>query len=415
MSIPEKDKDIVLRLAEKVAQIAALPIQEERAKMWQRHNRLEQGKPMIWTYQIPWHEMNVDGELDCEATDSFCRGMEYGFRRTLYQWEHLPGDMIIEDKMYSSLAVSDTGFGISEMAEWVGPGGSRALSRLFIPQIESEEDVEKIKMPQVTHNEEESERRYQQLADVFGDIMPVEKRGIPGTWFAPWDALIRWWGVEKAMIDLILRPELVHLGMERLVSAWLHRLDQWEELNLLSLNNNNTLTGSGGYGYTDELPPKDFNPDNVHTTDLWGCATAQIFSEVSPEMHWEFALQYEKRWLDRFGITYYGCCEPLDLKMGILRRIPNLRKISMSAWIDVDRAVEEVGDKYVFSYKPNPAILAGDDWYPEKARKELHDVLERAQGCVVEIIMKDITTVRSKPRRLWEWADIARDEAEKFA
>jgi hypothetical protein len=29
--------------------------------------------------------------------------------------------------------------------------------------------------------------------------------------------------------------------------------------------------------------------------------------------------------------------------------------------------------------------------------------------------MKDITTVRSDPRRLWRWAEIARGLAEEFA
>ena len=38
---------------------------------------------------------------------------------------------------------------------------------------------------------------------------------------------------------------------------------------------------------------------------------------------------------------------------------------------------------------------------------ELRHVLERARGCHVEIIMKDISTVRYRPERLWEWAQMA--------
>lgn len=41
--------------------------------------------------------------------------------------------------------------------------------------------------------------------------------------------------------------------------------------------------------------------------------------------------QMEKRnLLARWGLNYYGCCEPLDHKVHILRRIPRLRKISMN-------------------------------------------------------------------------------------
>jgi hypothetical protein len=32
----------------------------------------------------------------------------------------------------------------------------------------------------------------------------------------------------------------------------------------------------------------------------------------------------------------------------------------------------------------------------------------------VEIIMKDISTVRYQPRRLWEWADIAGQVAREY-
>lgn len=216
------------------------------------------------------------------------------------------------------------------------------------------------------------------------------------------------------MTDLVLRPELVYMAMERLVDAHLSRLEQVERLNLLSPNNTNVRVGSGGYGYTKELPKEGFDPDHVRTMDLWGCATAQIFSDVSPRMHEEFALRYERRWLERFGLSYYGCCEPLHHKVGIIKSIPDLRKISMSPWADLERAAEEVGDRYVISYKPNPAVLASPKWDPELARRELRRALEATRGCAVEVIMKDISTVRYEPWRLWEWARIAAEETEGF-
>ncbi len=32
--------------------------------------------------------------------------------------------------------------------------------------------------------------------------------------------------------------------------------------------------------------------------NMWGCSNAQIFSEVSPQMRWEFAVEHDLRWLD---------------------------------------------------------------------------------------------------------------------
>lgn len=210
--------------------------------------------------------------------------------------------------------------------------------------------------------------------------------------------------MQKALLDIALRPTLVHLAMDRLVNGYLSRLKQWEELNLLSLTDGNYRVGSGGLGYTDELPQPDFDPKRVRACDQWGSGAAQIFSGVSPKMHAEFDLQYENRWLERFGLNYYGCCDALHNKIDILKTIPNLRKISVSPWAQVEKIVENSNGMYVLSYKPNPAIFAVDHWHPDESQNNLREVLEKAKGCVVEIIMKDISTLRYEPQRLWDWS-----------
>ncbi len=43
----------------------------------------------------------------------------------------------------------------------------------------------------------------------------------------------------------------------------------------------------------------------------------------------------------------------------------------MSPWVDIDRAAAQMGDAYVFSRKPNPAIFAWDVWDPAEARRIL--------------------------------------------
>lgn len=60
------------------------------------------------------------------------------------------------------------------------------------------------------------------------------------------------------------------------------------------------------------------------------------------------------------------------------------------------------------------ACLAETDWQPEKARTEMRNVLAKSKGkCHIEFIMKDISTVRRDPERLWEWSQIAMDEVER--
>ncbi len=66
-----------------------------------------------------------------------------------------------------------------------------------------------------------------------------------------------------------------------------------------------------------------------------------------------------------------------------------------------------MGSDYVLSRKPSPAVFAEDNWRPQQARLDLDEFLTKADGLPVEIIMKDISTVRYHPERLWEWEKLA--------
>ena len=389
MEITQADRDVLRALASQVAEIAALPIQEQRAENHARINRLERAKPTIHIYQVPWHEMDVDGELEPRCAQPFCRGIEQGLRQTLYSWKHMPGDMVVSAAMGQPLVIHDTGFGISEDVDVARTDArSDVVSRHFHIQIKDEADAEKIKTPVVTLDPAATEEQFQARRTIFDDILPVRKHGVGGFWFAPWDELVRWTGVQEILLDMALRPEYVHLLVDRFVTAWLRRLDQYEAQGLLA----------------------------APLSALWGVGAAQIFSEVSPAMHEEFALRHEARFYARFGKNYYGCCEPLHHKVNVIRRnIPNLRKISMSPWVDFDKAVENVGDTLIFAWKPNPAVLASETWDPEFVRRDMREKLGKARHCIVEIHMKDISTVRYQPQRLWEWARIAAEVTEEFA
>ncbi len=407
-----KDIDILRRLAGEVAEIAALDIHKDKAELWTKLNDLQSERPMVWINEICWHEMNVNNELTLQCENPWARDQEDQLRKTIYQWKHLPADMVVNDYLVCPLAIYSTDFGVMEDVDVVKTDeASDIVSRHFKVQIKDPEDIEKIQLPKITHNKQATEFCYEAMCKIYDGILPVVKQGQTHIWFTPWDYLIRWWGIQEAMMDMIVRPEMVNAAVERMVEAWMVELDQFDQQNLLSLDNNNTRVGSGGYGYTSQLPGKDYDPDHVRPHNMWGCSNAQIFSEVSPEMHWEFAVKHDMRWLERFGLTYYGCCEPLDRKMDIMRKIPNLRKISTSPWCKIERMISEIGDDYVISQKPTPAILAETSWDPDKARSNIREVLDKAGGnCHIEFIMKDISTVRHKPQRLWQWSEIAMEE-----
>lgn len=409
------DREVLRRLVADLAAAAALPIQQDKALAWRRLNNLQTTRPLVWITEVPWIEMEVDGELTLQTENPFARQVEESLRRTLYQWRYLPADMVIDDWLGCPLVIEDSGYGIAEQVILIRQDErSDIASREFTPQIDGEADIEKIKDPVVRLDAEASQRNFWLLSQAVGDLLPVRQVGIYHKWFAPWDELIRWWHPQKAMVDLIERPTLVHAAIDRLLQAHLARLRQWRELNLLSYIGGNHRVGSGGPGIADDLPAPGFDPRCVRTLDQWGCATPQIFSDVSPKMHAEFALQYEIRWLSQFGLNYYGCCDALHTKLSLLKQIPRLRKVSVSPWANPAKMAAGIGRDYVLSYKPNPAIFAAETFDLSAARRALEGALEQMRGCNVEIIMKDVSTVRGEPQRVWQWAQMALEVAEKY-
>ena len=138
---------------------------------------------------------------------------------------------------------------------------------------------------------------------------------------------------------------------------------------------------------------------------------AQMFSTISPDMFDEYEIEVNMPLFKRFGLVYYGCCDPLDRKMAQVMKIPNLRKISVSPWADEASSAEQIGSKYVFSRKPNPALLADFSFDEHQVRKHLETSVRICKefGCPLELILKDISTVKYEPSRLWRWAEIAMD------
>jgi len=93
----------------------------------------------------------------------------------------------------------------------------------------------------------------------------------------------------------------------------------------------------------------------------------------------------------------------------MLRRLKNLRKVSITPWANVDKAADSIGSDYVLSYKPNPAFVAVDTFDPEPVRKEISRVLAacKRHGTTCELILKDISSVHNHPENLVLWEKTA--------
>jgi hypothetical protein len=404
------DRTVLRELAVRTAEIAALPVQEERRSLWRRLNGLRPARPMVMIDQVCWNEMETDGELTLHCEDPELRPWEERLRRQLFQWNHFRVDMVVEPFFDVPMAVTNTGFGVTveEDLAVTDPTNS-VVGHRFHNQFREEADLEKLAMPRVSHDCAETERRLELARSVFGGILDVRAAGYD-PYLSLWDPISTWMGVEGALYALMDRPAFMHALADRMTRGYLGLLDQLERQGLLCRPQ--SLIHCTG-AWTTELPAEGWDESQPRTRDIWMFGLAQMFSTVSPAMFREFEVNYSARICERFGLVYYGCCDPLDRKMNEVRMIPRVRKVSMSPWVDQERGAAEIGKQYVYSRKPSPALLATTSFDPDAVRADLLTTRAACErnGCALEYILKDISTVRYEPRRLFLWADLAMEVA----
>jgi hypothetical protein len=406
MSVTANDRRILREAAKRVAEIAALPVQAERREMWYRHNRLEGVRPMVLVFpEGAWRELLPEDQMRCE--DPVLRGWESRLKSAIYHHQNHHDDFVIEPHFRVPLAIRDTGWGIEARHR---PSSTETGAWGFDPVIVEPSDLRKLRFPQVTHDEAASNRAFELAQETFGDILRVRQKGDASASFHLMGLFCEWRGLEQVMVDMVDRPQWLHEAMSLLEEGHRRRNQQLEALGLLSLNNEDDYVCSGGVGYSKELPAQDYDGSHVRTKDMWGFAEAQEMAQVSPKMHWEFILQYEKRLLEPFGLNTYGCCEDLTDKLDFVLQIPNLRRVSISPWADVARCAEKLNGTCILSWKPHPSMLVGD-FSPDRVRAYLRHAMEASRGCAIEMILKDTHTCQHHPERFTIWTDIAQEVA----
>ena len=413
MDLTANERQILRDLASRYMEIASLPVQAQKRDLWKALNRSKMERPMVAIDQLPWNELNADGFLTCKIADPFWQGIENQLRSTIYRWEHFPVDMVVEPFITIPKAISCTGYGISIEEETQATDETNSVvSHRFINQLQTEEDLEKIKDMHFTHDEAKSKLWMEEAAQVFEGIAPILQSG--GTQFhlGVWDTISMLMGVENAYIELMDRPEFIHAIMEKFTHSVLNGID---EANKLGIVNDNINICHCSYIYTDELLPDFGQGKGPHSENCWAFGLAQLFSSVSPSITEEFELPYVTRMAEKFGMIYYGCCDRLDDRLDIVKRIPHVKKISCSPWSDRENFAEKIGPTIIMSNKPTPALVATDTLDEEEIRKDIRRTIDAAKknNVNLELILKDISTVRYQPQRLTRWAEIAMEEVQR--
>ena len=407
LEISLREVRVLQDLAKKVAELSARPVEEEKKRLWTLHNDLHQTRPLVFCDpENGWNEIITQDQIQCEKP--LFRVWEMALRKEIFWGETMQDDKVIEPYFNVPYHYTDSGYGLAERVIKTDEQGAYTWE---IPIKDYEADFPNLRFPEISIDTDQTQRIRDLAEGIFGGILRVRLRGI--WWWTlgmTWD-FIKLRGMENLMMDMLLHPEWVHRLMDFLCQAVHRKLDFLQSHGLLSPNTEGTYVGSGGFGWSTQLPGSGHDPSKVRTSDMWGFAESQETVGVSPEMYNEFVFPYQKTILERFGLNCYGCCEPLDKRWKHVRNFPRLRRISVSPWADVTRMAEFLQGDYVFSLKPNPAPLARPLIDENAIRRELRDNLGIARDCRVEVIMKDNHTLGKNPQNAVRWARIAKEEA----
>ena len=405
--ISEQDKRIVRELAKKYMEYAS---SDRQARMYERMratNDLKLVRPTVILDEIPWDQMNMDGELTLKCEDTGTRKLELHFRKALFYFKHFQADNLYEPFFRIPRTVSSTGIGMEMKASDTrrSDESSYVTSKEFEDLLEDESALELLHDPVFTLNPEKDAQRMEYYTDLLGNSIPVKLYGFGCFYHTPWDTVTFLRGVEPIMIDMYDRPEYLHAIMQKFISAANAKLDFVEK----HLDVDPEITAL----HCTPAKISGLAPTGLKAT--WYRGAAQSFGIVSPAMFKEFEVDYIKPLAERFAYTYYGCCEPLDDKIEILKGISNLRKIGCSPWANVEVCAEQIGGNYVLSRKPNPAHVAiRTD--PEVIRREIEETARVCQkhGCPFDYVLKDISTVSGRPENLIVWAQTVSDALDKY-
>ena len=407
-----EDTKRLRELAKKLAEIAADPAQEKNRKLWTAMNDLKAVRPLVHTRDHYYYLLEYKDEMRTTIEDPFLQNIEQILLLRIYEWNHLRLDRVIEPFVECPAVFSDSEFSLGgyEFGRRDVPKDFYEKAIVWEHVIKNEDDIEKLKTPVVEYNETATMERLNLLKEIFRDIIPVKLFGRSHFRCTPMDDLIVWMGIDEFMVAMVEKPEFVHALLDRYMKAQISRIKQYEKLGILSSNNYFMNVGNNCPGYTSQLPKPTESGIGARIADIWGENSDQISTSVSPDMTDEFAYQHEKIWAEQFPLHSYGCCERLDHKLDLVTKaFPNLRKISCSPFSNLDRTAEQLGNKYVISFKPNSVYLAGEKAEFDLLRKEIIHACELAEKHHLNLVlnMKTIVSLNGEPQRLWKWCDMA--------
>lgn len=409
MAYGAHDCKILRDLALRVREGAESDTNAERRRLWYAHDAGRGERPLILTEaQVAYHDLPAS-ELACE--DPAAHAIENALRYQLFLYDEVRDDHVLEPWYAMKWRIATTGYGVESKVTTAERVSGNVSSRHWDPPItDLERDFDKLTHRTFTVDRDGTLAAKARVEELFDGILDVRLRGLPWWTTGMTITAIDLVGLENFMLFMCTDPEGVHRLMAFLRDDLLAYIDWLEAENLLELNNANDYVGSGTMGYTRDLPRS--GNGTVRPEDLWVLSESQETVQVSPAMFEEFVFQYQLPIAERFGKLYYGCCEPVHLRWHVLKKFPNLSRVSVSPWCDQEFMAAECGRDIAFSRKPNPTLVSTSDFDEDAIRRDIATTCRIARDCNVELVLKDVHTLNGEPDRIARWVELARQASQ---
>lgn len=391
------DTTILKELSKRWVEIANAPVMEERKKAWHALHNLRPVRPVYLFETATLNGFINEKELLCE--DGANRSIEKYLRHYLKHFELVDDDMIMRPYYEVEWSIGATGNGV-DIAYNINSSTSAIVSN---QPIRTPADTDKLVPRQFWVDRENTEKYRDELQAKLS--MPVVING--PNWFCPAlsKKLVDYIGMENVYYWLVDCPECV----EKLLSYFCNDMISYykfEEKNgLVGFNNGGQFTGSGSYGFANDLPSE--MGKRLTLRDAWIWCESQETTTISPDMFQEIFLPYMQKIANMFGLTYYGCCEQLhDRWDAIAQEIQNIRCVSISPWSDISVMAEKLDGKYIFSRKPPASNISGMHADFALVEADLKAVQKAVKSGLYEIIYRDIYDVAGDFSRITEWGKL---------
>ncbi len=411
--IPDEERRYLRELARKQAEYAALPVMAARKQMWYDLNDARSGArpPVIietWTFDRDFMPESI-----FQCTSPAGRQIERQLLRNIRNHELIDDDKVIPDTFDIGWQVDIDEFGLYIDREVIKDAqGIETGYRWLHPIKDLARDLDLLK-PAVCHVDREATFAWQAfLDDLLGDLLPVVIRTGAFSSNMLTHRVVELMGMEAYFLAMMDMPDAIHRLMAFLRDNSLRMMAWAEAEGLLRVNNGNQDSFGSSYNFTTRLPAPGYAGGPARLRDMWGNANSQETVGVSPKMFHEFCFPYYRDVCEPLGLLYYGCCEPAHPFWDDIRRLPHLKKVSISRWCDQRFMGDALrGTDIVFSRKPDPNFLSVDVTLDEDAwAAHIRETLDATRDVFVEFIIRDVYTVHGNLNNARRAVEIARRE-----